>query len=107
MPLLLKGSGVRLFLVLQRLLKLLVGPLELIVVQKQLPKHRGPSIGAILKRGKELVWLVKNSCRLKLSVGFLKNSCRVKLDKNLGDWMPDFVKILSVGFCEDPKCRIS
>ena len=37
---------------------------------------------------------------VKLNVGFFEDSCRVKLDKNLGDWMSDFLKILNVGFLE-------
>ena len=49
---LLEGSGLRGFHVLQHLLKLLVGPLEFIVVQEQLLKYYSPSIGAVLKKAK-------------------------------------------------------
>ena len=49
---LLEGSGVRGVLVLQHLLKLLVGPLEFVVVQKQLLEYCSPGVGALLKRAK-------------------------------------------------------
>ena len=52
---LLKRSVVRILLVLRLLLQLLVGALELLVVQEQLAEHLGPSIGALLKKGEVLV----------------------------------------------------
>ena len=44
-------------LVLELLLQMLVGGLELLVFQEQLVEHLGPGIGAILKKGKVLVLL--------------------------------------------------
>ena len=45
----------RVALVFQLLLQLLVGVLELLVIQEKLVEHLGPSIGAFLKEGKVLL----------------------------------------------------
>ena len=54
---LLKGSVVRVLLLLQLVLQLPVGAPELLVVQEQTPEHLGPSIGALLKKGEVLILL--------------------------------------------------